>query len=182
VAQPFILAERHMSPAPGWHPLVVHFPLALVLIATPLLLAARLLRSDAAASAAATVGTWNLCLGALAALLALATGLAAVLDLDVNAAARQAISLHMKWAMLSTLAIVLLAIWRGAGTAPGSRPSWVFIIVLLAAAAALVVTGYRGGQNVYEFGVGVKRIAVRSEGTARRSLRSDCYCAGISPV
>jgi uncharacterized membrane protein len=148
---------------PGWHPLVVHFPLALILIATPLLLAARLLRTDAAASTVAIVGTWNLCLGALAALFALATGLGAVLDLDVNAAARQAISLHMKWAMFSTLAIVLLATWRGAGASAGSRPSWVFIILLLAATAALVVTGYRGGQNVYEFGVGVKRIAVRSE-------------------
>jgi uncharacterized membrane protein len=146
---------------PGWHPLVVHFPLALILIATPLLLAARLLRSDPLASTAAIVGTWNLCLGALAALFALATGLGAVLDLDVSAAARQAISLHMKWAMFSTLALLLLAVWRGAGTAPGSRPSWVFIIVLLAATGALAVTGYRGAQNVYEFGVGVKRIAVR---------------------
>jgi uncharacterized membrane protein len=152
-----------VNPVPGWHPLVVHFPLALILIATPLLLAARLLRSETMASTAAVVGTWNLCLGAIAAVFALATGLAAVLDLDVGAAARHAISLHMKWAMLSTLVLVLLAVWRGAGTAQESRPSWVFVIVLLAAAAALVVTGYRGGQNVYEFGVGVKRIAVQSE-------------------
>ena len=148
-----------MSPVPGWHPLVVHFPLALIVVATALLSAARLLRSEVMASTAAIVGTWNLCLGALAALFALATGLSALLDLDVSAAARQAISLHMKWAMFSTLALVLLAVWRGAGAAPGSRPSWVFIIVLLAATAALAVTGFRGGQNVYEFGVGVKRIA-----------------------
>jgi len=152
-----------VSPLPGWHPLVVHFPLALILTATPLMLAARLLRSEAMASITAIVGTWNLCLGALAALFALATGLSAILDLDVSAAARQAISLHMKWAMFSTLALVLLAIWRGAGTAQGSRPSWIFIIVLLAATAALAVTAYRGGLNVYEFGVGVKRIAVRFE-------------------
>ena len=149
-----------MSPLPGWHPLVVHFPLALVLIAAPLLLAARLLRNDAVASTAAIVGTWNLCLGAIAALFALGTGLAGVLDLDVSAAARQAISLHLRWALFTTLALLLLAVWRGAGTRPGSRPSWVFIVVLFAAAAALAVTGYRGGRNVYEFGVGVKRIAV----------------------
>jgi uncharacterized membrane protein len=29
------------------------------------------------------------------------------------------------------------------------------MIVFGAATAALVVTGYRGGQNVYEYGVGV---------------------------
>jgi uncharacterized membrane protein len=159
-----------MSPWPNWHPLVVHFPLALVLIATPLLLAARLLRNEALASTAAVVGTWNLCLGAVAALFALATGLGAVLDLDVGEAARQAISLHTKWAMFTSLLLVLLAVWRGAGTAPGSRPSWVFIVVLLAAAAALVVTGYRGGENVYEFGVGVRKIALLA-GPADRDAR-----------
>jgi uncharacterized membrane protein len=150
-----------MSPSPGWHPLVVHFPIALVIVAAALLLAARLLRSETLASTAATVGTWNLCLGAVAALLALATGLGAVLDLDVSAAAREAISEHMKWAMFTTLLLVLLAVWRGAGAAPGSRPSWVFIVVLLAATAALGVAGYRGGKNVYEYGVGVRKIAMR---------------------
>ncbi|MDP9010159.1 MAG: DUF2231 domain-containing protein [Pseudomonadota bacterium] len=169
-----------MSPWPGWHPLVVHFPLALVLVATPLLLAARLLRSEAVASTAAMVGTWNLCLGAIAALFALATGLGAILDLDVGAAARQAISLHMKWAMFSTLALVLLAVWRGAGTAAASRPSWVFVIVLLAAAAALVITGYRGGENVYEFGVGVKKIAVRLEPHGDRRLPMSLLSGQVS--
>jgi uncharacterized membrane protein len=140
--------------------MVVHFPLALVLVGTALLFAARLLRSETLAATAATVGTWNICIGAIAALFALGTGLAAVLDLDLSEAARQAISLHMKWAMVATLMLVLLAVWRGAGTPQASRPSWVFLIVLSAAAAALIFTGYRGGKNVYEYGVGVKKIAV----------------------
>jgi uncharacterized membrane protein len=150
-----------MSPLPGWHPLIVHFPLALVVVAAALFIAARLLRNESIAATAAIVGTWNLCLGAVAALFALATGLAAVLDLDVGAAARHAISIHLRWAVFTTLGLLLLAIWRGAGTAQGSRPSWLFVIVLVAASAALMVTGYRGGMNVYEFGIGVKRIAGR---------------------
>jgi uncharacterized membrane protein len=141
--------------------LVVHFPLALVLTAAPLLIAARFLKGEALAGTVASVGTWNLCIGAVAALFALATGLGAVLNLHVDAATHQAISLHMKWAMFTTLALLLVAVWRGAGTAQRSRPSWVFIIVLLAVTAALVVTGYHGGQNVYRFGVGVERSAAR---------------------
>jgi uncharacterized membrane protein len=151
-----------VSPLPSWHPLVVHFPIALVLSAMALLLAARLLRSESLAATVATVGTWNLCLGAAAALFALGTGLGAVLDLDVSAAARQAISVHLEWAMLATLLLVLLAVWRGAGTASQSRPSWLFLIVLIAASAALIMTAYRGGKNVFEYGVGVRRIAARS--------------------
>jgi uncharacterized membrane protein len=135
--------------------MVVHFPLALVVTAAFVLVTARLLRQERHAATLATVGTWNLCLGALAALFALATGLAAVLDLHVGLAARQALSLHVKWAIFTTLVLVLLAVWRGAGVAQESRPSWVFIVVLVAATAALIMTGYRGGQNVYQYGIGV---------------------------
>jgi uncharacterized membrane protein len=140
---------------PGWHPIVVHFPLALVVTGALLLLAARILRQERPAATLATVGTWNLCLGAFAALVALATGLAATLHLQVGPAAHQAISLHMRWAMFTTLALLLLAVWRGAGNAQESRPSWIFLVILLAATAALVETGYRGGQNVYRYAVGV---------------------------
>jgi len=173
-----------MSPLPSWHPLVVHFPIALVLVATGLLLAARLLRNESLAATAATVGTWNLCLGAAAAVFALATGLGAVLDLDISAAARQAISAHLNWAMFTTLLLVLLAVWRGAGTASLSRPSWPFLIVLIAASGALSYTGYRGGRNVFEYGVGVRKIAARSfEAPRGETIDPNCaYCAGMDPV
>lgn len=145
-----------MKILPGWHPIVVHFPLALVVSAAILLSCARLLRTQRFTSTLSTVGTWNLCLGAIAALCALGSGLAAVIGLDAGAAARQAVSVHLKWAVFTTLALVLLAVWRGSGNAQESRPSWVFIIVLLAATAALIVTGYHGGQNVFKYGIGVQ--------------------------
>lgn len=135
--------------------MVVHFPLALVVTAALLLLAARILRQGPYCATLATVGTWNLCLGACAALFALATGLGATLHLQVGPAAHQAISLHLKWAIFTTLALLLLAVWRGAGTASESRPTWLFMVLLLAATAALIVTGYRGGQNVFRYAVGV---------------------------
>ena len=144
-----------MMAIPQWHPMAVHFPLALVLTATILLSAARLVRRERHAATLATVGTWNLCLGAAAALGALGTGLAAVANLNVGPAAHGAVSLHLRWAFFSTLVLLLLAVWRGAGCAQESRPSWAFLIVLLAGSAALVVTGYRGGQNVYRYGIGV---------------------------
>ncbi len=142
---------------PGWHPLVVHFPIALTLSGGACLLAARLVRSEPLSETLATIGTWNLCGGAVAALFALGTGLASVLDLQVGAAARVAISTHVKWAMFTSMALLLASVWRGAGSAPGSRPSWLFVAVLSAICVALAATGYFGGENVYRFGVGVER-------------------------
>jgi len=144
-----------MNVVPGWHPIVVHFPLALVVTGAFFLVMARLLRQERHVATLATVGTWNLCVGAVAAVFALATGLAALIGLHVGLAAHQSIFLHVKWAIFTSLALLLLAVWRGAGAPQESRPSWLFIVVLLGVTAALVVTGYRGGQNVYLYGVGV---------------------------
>ena len=134
----------------------MHFPLALIVTAALCLSVARLRAAGRHAPALAIVGTWNLCLGAVALLVALGTGLAAVLDLHVDAAAQQAISAHVKSAMLTAVLVVLVVVWRGVGVAADSRPSRVFIVVLWMATAALVVTGYRGAQNVYVHGVGVE--------------------------
>jgi uncharacterized membrane protein len=146
-----------VSLEPGWHPLVVHFPIALTLTAGVLLIAAKFVRKETLAATLATIGTWNLCLGAVAVLFALATGLAGVLDLQVSAAAHAAIAAHVKWAMFTSLALLLTAVWRGAGSAQQSRPSGLFLVVLTLMCMALAVTGYHGGENVYRYGVGVER-------------------------
>ncbi len=146
-----------MTFMPAWHPMVVHFPIALTLTAGVTLCAARLVRDESLAATLATIGTWNLCAGAVAALFALGTGLAAVLDLQVSAAARAAISTHVKWAIFTSMALLLTSVWRGAGSAMRSRPSWLFVAVLSAICVALVATGYFGGENVYRYGVGVER-------------------------
>jgi uncharacterized membrane protein len=145
---------------PGWHPIAVHFPLALIVTAALTLTFAAVLPAHRHAKALAAVGTWNLCLGALAILFALGTGLAAVIDLHVGSASRQAISLHVKSAVVTTVLVLLVAVWRGAGTDADSRPSRFFMLMLWAATAALMVTGYRGGQNVYRYGIGVAAAAM----------------------
>ncbi|MGA2341767.1 MAG: DUF2231 domain-containing protein [Steroidobacteraceae bacterium] len=146
-----------MIAASEWHPIAVHFPLALVTTGAAALGAARLWERRRATLA--TIGTWNLCLGAFGALVALATGLAALASVEIGAAARAAVGLHVKWAIFTTVGVLLLAVWRTAGAAQDSRPSRWFLGVLWALVAALIVTGYRGGQNVYRYGVGVTRAA-----------------------
>jgi uncharacterized membrane protein len=156
-----------MHVLPGWHPMIVHFPLALILTAASCLTLARLLPARRYVPVLAIVGTWNLCLGAVAVFFALGSGLAAVIGLQVGSAAHEAISAHVKSALLTTVLVSSVAVWRGAGTAQDSRPSRIFVLVLWAATAALIVTGYRGGQNVYRYGVGVSIDQGGADGTER---------------
>jgi uncharacterized membrane protein len=65
------------------------------------------------------------------------------------------VALPVTWAIFTAVGVLLLAVWRGAGAAQDSRPSRWFLGVLWALVAAMIVTGYRGGQNVYRYGVGV---------------------------
>jgi uncharacterized membrane protein len=57
---------------------------------------------------------------------------------------------------VTTVLVLLAALWRSVGVAAQSRPSSVFMVILWLATASLLVTGYRGGQNVYVHGIGVQ--------------------------
>jgi len=148
-----------MALMPGWHPIIVHFPLALIVTGTVSLSLARLVPGARIAATLATLGTWNLCLGAVAVFFALGTGLAATIGLQIGAAAHQALTAHVKSAVVTAILVLLVAVWRGAGTADDSRPTGGFLVMLWLATAALTVTGYRGGQNVYRYGIGVATAA-----------------------
>jgi uncharacterized membrane protein len=147
-----------MIPLIEWHPMAVHFPLALVTTGTLALSAASVMRLQRWSPLLATVGTWNLCLGAVCALLALATGLAAIVGIELAGAARAAVALHVKWAVLTSVLLLLLAVWRGAGQVAAARPSRLFLVLLWMMTAALIITGYRGGENVYRYGIGVSAL------------------------
>ena len=121
-----------------------------------LLSLARLKALERHATSLAIVGTWNLCLGALAALVALATGLAAVIHLQVGVPARLAISAACKVGHLQYHRTCCYWPHGAAQAAPRVRaPRGSFLVLLWAVTAALIVTGYRGGQNVYRYGIGV---------------------------
>ncbi len=145
-----------MEWVPGWHPVVVHFPVALVITAALCLTVAFVLPRNRYAPVLATVGTWNLCIGAATVFLALGTGLGAAIGLHITAAAHAAVSAHVKSAFVTTVLVLLAALWRSVGVPPASRPSSVFMVILWMATASLLLTGYRGGRNVYVHGVGVE--------------------------
>ena len=144
-----------MQILPGWHPIVVHFAVALSVTGAFTLLAARYARGRQLVRNAAVAGTFNLGLSAVFCVLAITTGIGAVWDLHLAGAARAAVSVHVIWAFFTTLGVLLLAVWRVFGAETEERPSGLFVAVMLAAIAAVTVTAYLGAENVYRHGIGV---------------------------
>jgi uncharacterized membrane protein len=73
-----------------------------------------------------------------------------------------AVSLHFRWALLTTLLFALIAIGRLAQRQPDAPPSMAVSLLLGLGFACLCITGYLGGQNVYIHGIGVAGACVSS--------------------
>ena len=145
--------------APNLHPLLVHFPVTLLIGAvtvdlTSLLMPARPTLRDTA--------TLFYCAGAFMAMAAYFNGLSAAQALAVASAESAAVTAHFTWAERTTwffvffasLRIVFSFIWR-------SPARWVAVtafVVALGGVGMLVVTADRGGRLVFRHGLGVATV------------------------
>ena len=140
---------------PNWHPVFVHFTLAL-LPAAALLYAASALTSRSAWSApllgAARVNLW---MGMLMTLITLLAGLYAMahsVHTDVQSAAAHA---HRRAAVITSIAWCVLALWDARAARSAHRPRALFVLLVVAAVVPLAATGWLGAELVYRHAVGV---------------------------
>lgn len=143
-----------MEIIPNWHPLFVHFTIALLLTATLLFTAAKLAPITASwRGACLTAARWNLCLGALITLGTVCAGWYAFNTVNHDNASHLPMLSHRLWALSTAAAVIVLALWSIATRR--REPQILFVACLLAASGALAVTGYKGGELVYRHGLGV---------------------------
>jgi uncharacterized membrane protein len=144
------------------HPAVVHFPIALALVALLLETLARHPRGRALEPAAAVL----IVLAALGAVVAVVTGDLAHDDAVVPPAARGLIDRHEDLGTIAMWALVVLAIARLVLARLGRHrgaAAWIYLVLLAGAAGAVGYNGHLGGQVVFRHGVGtdpVQRAAV----------------------
>jgi uncharacterized membrane protein len=140
---------------PNLHPLAVHFPIALTLVALVFLLGARLFAARRWAQQWAVAGHWTLWIGALSAVVAAFFGWQAFNSVDHDEAGHLAMLAHRAWAVPSVAALLLLAAWD-AWRQPAERPSpWWFVALLTGVVGAIVATAWLGAELVYRHRLGV---------------------------
>jgi len=147
----------HLLPswAPNVHPLIVHFPIVLVLLAVVVDVVQVLRPRDGAASLAVALFV----LGAVSALVAFLSGWDAAGEVFTPGMAQALVADHRRWAIVTTSALVAVALLRiathlsGRGRSRSARA--VFLALSLALSVLVQQTAERGARLVYEQGVGV---------------------------
>jgi len=133
------------------HPLVVHFPIALLLTALALDALALLLRRPSLHR----VALWNLCLGTAGAAVAVLTGLRAAEVARHSFDIHRIMELHRKLGIATVSLGSLLVAWRlWRRDRLTSRSRLLVLLLMLAMGSTLAYGAYLGGRMVYEFGVG----------------------------
>ena len=133
------------------HPLVIHFPIALLMGAALLYVAAWLLKRDSFAHSAFVV----LVLGALSLVVAVATGLYAERSVMLALSVREHLLQPHKTAMLATLALcTVLTVWAILARPFPTKGKPLFLFLLLVMIGVMTAGADFGGRMVYDYNAG----------------------------
>jgi len=140
---------------PNIHPLVIHFPIVLIVIAAAIELIDVLVEQPWLGE----VATSFYIAAAAAAVSAYLTGTQAASTVLIPAMAHPFVAEHRTWALVSTCYCVVVVAIRFAARGAGVRRARSLRALLLAVGLVAVVliqqTAERGARLVYEFGTGV---------------------------
>lgn len=142
-----------------YHPIIVHFPIALSVLAAALDLGRWIFDRERLLAANFWGGTTPLLIVALlGAIAAIATGLAAEPE-DTTEIVHELIEAHELMAFVSTGLLATLSFWRiGLRGAFPRKAGFLYLILLLALAVVISFGSYFGGQMVFTHGVGVDAV------------------------
>lgn len=143
---------------PNWHPLAVHFPVALVMASTAFFLLGLLFRSNISKELF-IVSRWCLWGAGFSAVIAAVFGWLAYNSVAHDEPSHAAMTLHMNWAIPTAIFIVLLALYGlYIRKVWGEEKRGLVAVLLIVASMLTAITGWLGGEAVYRYGIGVMRI------------------------
>ncbi|MDT4329426.1 DUF2231 domain-containing protein [Methylomonas sp. MED-D] len=149
----------------NWHPLLVHFPIALLLLFVAIDIVASLAGKPAWRGAA----SWFLYAGTLFAAATVAAGLIAAANVAHGGNVHEIMEKHEHLGISVLVLAALLSVWRIAVKGViGGPANQVFGLLAMLLAGLLVFTADLGGLMVYKFGVAVRAADPINQGAAQQ--------------
>jgi uncharacterized membrane protein len=140
---------------PNWHPIFVHFTVALLSISVVLFVAARFMANEKLRAQWEVVAQWNLWLGAIITLVTVVMGVVAYNTVAHDTPSHEAMIEHRNWALVTAVLFELLAIWSALRARAGQGINTLILVGLVVAGGLLFSTAWHGGEVVYRYGLGV---------------------------
>ena len=139
---------------PNWHPIFVHFTVALFSLAVGLFIATPFLKPPLQEQWQ-IVARWALWFGAGFTVITGLTGLYAYYTVAHDAPSHTAMTDHRNWAIATITLFLAMTAWSAVLARRKQAIGTVFIATMLAASGVLASTAWRGGEVVYRYGLGV---------------------------
>ncbi|HQS58783.1 MAG: hypothetical protein B7Y56_10625 [Gallionellales bacterium 35-53-114] len=140
---------------PNWHPIFVHFTVALLSLAVLFSLVNIWLREGKLKEQWRILARWNLWLGTAFGIVTALAGWDAYNTVMHDAPSHAAMTVHLYWALATLSAFVLLSLWSAWNVYNQKKTGILFLALLLAGGGLLVSTAWHGGELVYRYGLGV---------------------------
>lgn len=149
-----------MEIIPNWHPIFVHFTVALFSIAVFFFFLTYVtsytkLKSISFLSEFEIVARWCLWLSAVFAIITVSFGFYAYYTVKHDVISHAAMTTHRNWALITASIIVLSGLWSLWRHNKKIKLTLTFLLVILIGEGLLVTTAWHGGEVVYRYGIGV---------------------------
>lgn len=139
---------------PNWHPIFVHFTIALFSIATLLIFGSLFIKNDFRTKIL-EAGYINLWLGCLFTFVTVATGFYAYNTVAHDEPSHAAMTDHRNWAVATASIFLILSFWSIKLYRNNKKQNLLFLCCLVMATLLLSITGWKGAEAVYRYGLGV---------------------------
>lgn len=157
---------------PNWHPLFVHFVVALLSMSTLFFIALKISSLSTFHDKIKTMAYWNLWFGTGFAIITAIAGWFAYNSVAHDTPSHAAMTDHRNWALATLGVYIVIALWSLKQFNSVKNASVTFIVAIVIGFIMLVSTGWRGSEVVYRYGLGVISLP-KAEGEGHAHKHAD---------
>lgn len=148
---------------PNWHPMLVHFTVALVCVSGVLFVLSRLVTNWQLEDQWLACAYWSLWIGALISVGTVIAGWMAFNTVEHDTVSHEAMVVHRNLALVTLIVIIIMAIWAIVQYVQEMSPSIIFMVCMLLSVAMVGSTAWHGAELVYRHGLGVMSLPQKED-------------------